>query len=99
MLDDMLPGFSLPAIGGKKVTAAFDGGRLSSDGGVFLLAAADQRLGLTETLAGLIPDPRDPAASSHSATRPADGRTGGAPLPRTRGRWTCGGPRSNVSRD
>ena len=49
MLDDMLPGFSLPAIGGKKVTAAFDGGRLSSDGGVFLLAAADQRLGLTDT--------------------------------------------------
>ena len=49
MLDDMLPGFSLPAVGGKKVTAAFDGGRLSSDGGVFLLAAADQRLGLIET--------------------------------------------------
>ena len=66
MLDDMLPGFSLPAIGGKKVTAAFDGGRLSSDGGVFLLAAADQRLGLTETLAGLIPDPRDPARVTHT---------------------------------
>jgi hypothetical protein len=66
MLDDMLPGFCLPAIGGKKVTAAFDGGRLSSDGGVFLLAAADQRLGLTETLAGLIPDPRDPARVRHT---------------------------------
>src|SRR5215217_1678120 len=66
MLDDMLPGFSLPAVGGKKVTAAFDGGRLSSDGGVFLLAAADQRLGLTETLAGLIPDPRDPARVTHT---------------------------------
>jgi hypothetical protein len=66
MLDDMLPGFSLPAIGGKKVTAAFDGGRLSSDGGVFLLAAADQRLGLIETLAGLIPDPRDPARVTHT---------------------------------
>ena len=66
MLDDMLPGFSLPAIGGKKVTAAFDGGRLSSDGGVLLLAAADQRLGLTETLAGLIPDPRDPVRVTHT---------------------------------
>src|SRR4051812_19882590 len=66
MLDEMLPGFSLPAIGGKKVTAAFDGGRLSSDGGVFLLAAADQRLGLTETLAGLIPDPRDPARVTYT---------------------------------
>ena len=66
MLDDMLPGFSLPAVGGKKVTAAFDGGRLSSDGGVFLLAAADQRLGRTETLAGLIPDRRDPARVTHT---------------------------------
>ena len=66
MLDDMLPRFSMPAICGKKVTAAFDGGRLSSDGGVFLLAAADQRLGLTETLAGLIPDPRDPPRVTHT---------------------------------
>jgi hypothetical protein len=60
MLDDMLPGFSLPAVGGKKITAAFDGGRLSSDGGVFLLAAADQRLGLIETW---------PGSSLTSATR------------------------------
>ena len=71
MLDDMLPGFALPAIGGKKVTAAFDGGRLSSDGGVFLLAAADQRLGLIETLAGLIPDPRDPARVTHTVAERA----------------------------
>ena len=36
----LLP-FSLPGLGGKKITAAFDGGRISSDGGVLLLAGAD----------------------------------------------------------
>jgi hypothetical protein len=35
--------FSLPSICQKKVTAAFDGGRLSSDAGVVLLAAAGKR--------------------------------------------------------
>jgi hypothetical protein len=42
------------------------GGQVSSDGGVFLLAAADKRLGLIDTLAGLIPDRRDPAQIAHS---------------------------------
>jgi hypothetical protein len=39
--DPLLP-FALPSIGQKKVTAAFDGGRISSDGGVLLLAGADR---------------------------------------------------------
>jgi hypothetical protein len=43
------------------VTAAFDGGRLTSDGGVMLLAAAERRIGIAATLASLITDPRDPA--------------------------------------
>ncbi|MET3471815.1 hypothetical protein ABIC78_002343, partial [Novosphingobium sp. 1529] len=30
--------FRFPAVARKKVTAAFDGGRLTSDGGVLLLA-------------------------------------------------------------
>ena len=38
MFDDSLPPFPFPAVGRQKVTAAFDGGRLSSDGGVMLLA-------------------------------------------------------------
>jgi hypothetical protein len=42
--DDTLLPFSLPNISHKKVTAAFDGGAISSDGGVFLLAGADRRL-------------------------------------------------------
>ena len=64
--DDTLLPFTLPNIRKKKVTAAFDGGQASSDGGVFLLAAADKRLGLTDALARLIPDHRDPALISHS---------------------------------
>jgi hypothetical protein len=45
MTDDTIPLFAFPAIEGKKVTAAFDGGRLSSDGGVMLLSMAERRLG------------------------------------------------------
>jgi Transposase DDE domain group 1 len=58
--------FMLPNICKKKITAAFDGGTISSDGGVFLLAGADKRLGLIDALAALFPDHRDPAQISHS---------------------------------
>ncbi len=52
-MDDvtLLP-FDLPAVTRKKVTAAFDGGRLSSDGGVLLLRGVKQGLGLAKRLAG-----------------------------------------------
>ena len=63
--DTPLP-FSLPSICRKKVTAAFDGGLISSDGGVLLLAGADKRLGLIDTLAALIPDHRDRALITHT---------------------------------
>jgi len=63
--DSLLP-FTLPNVCRKKVTAAFDGGTISSDGGVFLLAGADQRLGLIDALAGMFPDHRDPSQISHS---------------------------------
>jgi hypothetical protein len=64
--DDTLLPFSLPSICQKKVTAAFDGGRISSDGGVVLLAGADKRLGLIDTLAAIIPDHRNPALITHT---------------------------------
>jgi hypothetical protein len=63
--DALLP-FSLPSIHQKKVTAGFDGGLISSDGGVLLLSAADARLGLIDMLASLIPDHRDPSLISHT---------------------------------
>ena len=57
----------LPPIGGKPVHLAFDGGRLTSDAGVLLLAQIERRLGIAERLAGCIEDPRDPASVRHSA--------------------------------
>jgi hypothetical protein len=64
--DDTLLPFSLPSLCKKKVTAAFDGGVISSDGGVFLLAGADHRIGLIDLLAALFPDARDPSQVTHS---------------------------------
>ena len=64
--DDTLLPFTLPSLCKKKVTAAFDGGTISSDGGVFLLAGADKRLGLIDRLAALFPDAREPAQITHS---------------------------------
>jgi len=44
MTEDTLLPFSLPSVQRKKVTAAFDGGRMTSDGGVMLLAAVETSL-------------------------------------------------------
>lgn len=66
MHDDIPLPFDLPAVSRKKVTAAFDGGRLSSDGGVLLLLRGIERqLGLAERLAGCIVDRRDPSRIDH----------------------------------
>ena len=65
MADDSLLPFPLPSVERKKVTAAFDGGRLSSDGGVMLLALAERRMGIADRLAGEISDRRDPARVVH----------------------------------
>lgn len=66
MSDDTALPFGFPAVCRKKVVAAFDGGRTSSDGGVMLLGAAERRIGIAATLAPLIADPRDPALVTHS---------------------------------
>ena len=66
MTDDSPITFTLPSVRAKKVTAAFDGGRLSSDSGVMLLALAERRRGLADSLAGLIADPRDRAHITHT---------------------------------
>ena len=57
---------SFPAVSRKKVTGAFDGGRLTSDGGVLLLAQAEREMGICGQLAACITDPRDPARVIHS---------------------------------
>jgi len=66
MSEDTLLAFDFPAVGRKKITAAFDGGRMTSDGGVLLLAAVERRIGIARTLAPLIADPRNPRLVTHS---------------------------------
>jgi len=60
---EILPG--LPAVKGKPVHVAFDGGRLTSDAGILLLAAIEQRLKIAERLAACLEDPRDPDRVRH----------------------------------
>ena len=54
----ILPG--LPVVAGKPVHIGFDGGRLTSDAGILLLAAVEQRLKIADRLAACIEDPRAP---------------------------------------
>ena len=58
-----LPGLS--PVGGKPVHVAFDGGRLTSDAGVLVLAEIERRLGIAERLARCIEDPRAPERVRH----------------------------------
>jgi hypothetical protein len=64
--EDSAPGFWFPAVQRKKVTAAFDGGRLTSDGGVLLLAQAEREMGICQQLAACIADRRDPSRVIHA---------------------------------
>ena len=59
-----LPGLS--PVAGKELCARFDGGRLSSDGGVLLLRGIEHGLGLADVLASCMADERDPSNTRHS---------------------------------
>ncbi len=59
MNDPMLPLPGLSPVSAKPVVARFDGGHLSSDGGVLLLREIAERLGFAERLAACMHDPRD----------------------------------------
>jgi hypothetical protein len=56
----------LSPVEGKPLTATFDAGRLSSDGGVIVLREIAKRLGLAETITGPLGDDRDPSRVRHS---------------------------------
>ena len=55
----------LSPVAGKPVHVAFDGGRLTLDAGVLVLAEIERRLGLAERLARCIKDPRAPERVRH----------------------------------
>jgi hypothetical protein len=54
------------SVAGKGVRIAFDGGRLTSDAGVLVLADIERRLGIAERLARCIADPRAPERVHHT---------------------------------
>jgi len=66
MIKSMLPLPGLSPVSGKSVVATFDGGFLSSDGGVLMLREVEQRLRVADRFAGCIEDPRAPDQITHA---------------------------------
>src|SRR5262249_16069944 len=59
-----LPGLS--PVGRKTISPTFDGGKLSSNGGVLILREIERKLGLAAVLSRHIPDDRDRTRITHS---------------------------------
>src|SRR5580692_7775290 len=66
MKEFTLPLLGLSSVLGKSVVAKFDGGLLSSDGGVLALREVEQRLRVADRLADCMVDPRAPDLVTHS---------------------------------
>jgi len=67
-----LPGLS--PVEAKSLTATFDAGRLSSDGGLIVLREIERRLSLADTITGPLRDLRDPTRIRHSYAEMARAR-------------------------
>jgi hypothetical protein len=65
-MTDSRPALSFPLLERKPVEVDFSGGRLSSDGGLLLLAQLDRDISLTERVAACIADPRLANRIQHS---------------------------------
>ena len=59
--------FQFPACKRRRVEANFQGGEITSDGGVLLLGQVDRCLGLSEAVARALEDPRRQASCDHDA--------------------------------
>lgn len=59
------PVIEFTPLGRRNVTARFDAGAISSDGGVLLLRQVDGRINLLDRVNQLIPDPRNPLYIEH----------------------------------
>jgi hypothetical protein len=51
---------------GRRTVVAFDGGTLTSDGGILLLGEVDRRRGILDKFAACFKDSRNPALVEHS---------------------------------
>jgi hypothetical protein len=65
-MDNSQSSLLFPSVGGKPIVAAFDGGDLSSDGGMLLLSAADRKVCLTTSMASAIGDTRQLGKVQHT---------------------------------
>ena len=52
-------------LGRREIDVDFDGGDVSSDGGLLLLRQVERRLGLLKAVAEILPDPRSPLLVKH----------------------------------
>jgi len=66
MEDNIQLGIDLGKLCGKKIVCKFDGGKLSSDGGVLFLSKIEKQIGIIERLNMNITDKRDSRYTNHS---------------------------------
>ena len=59
------PSASFPRCKGRQIIASFDGGDVTSDGGILLLRQLDREMGLTRAVARRLSDERDPQRCQH----------------------------------
>lgn len=52
-------------LGRREISANFEGGDISTEGGVLLLRQVDRKIGLTKAIARVLTDARDPARITH----------------------------------
>src|ERR1700752_3657731 len=71
-----LPGLS--PVQGKAVVARFDGGQLSSEGGLLALHEIERRLGIADRFAACLKDPRMPEKVVHRLAERLEGDPKGA---------------------
>lgn len=112
MVDPTLPLPGLSSVAGKPVIGRFDGGRLSSGGGLLVPREVERRLRVAERLAACIEDPRDPTRTVHTladiigfrllaiaaATRTATTPTACAATRCSRWPWNAGRPSATCAR-
>jgi hypothetical protein len=60
--------FEFPAVEGRRVVAAFDGGAITSDAGALLLGQTDRAIGLTERFTACFTDVRMPGLVEHEVS-------------------------------
>lgn len=52
-------------VGRREISANFEGGDISTEGGVLLLRQVDRKIGLSKAIAAALPDGRDPTRITH----------------------------------